>query len=175
MKDREEPQEVTAAEMLADFFATLATADRVSVQKRNALGEWDSTNYPAGQLDVALTSRPDVSALEPTPAPEEQVEVVARTIALGNNGGEWASHYTDGQKELWRDRAREVISAMQPSVGEAAKEALLTAKDYLDDIQSDILWAESNNDKLVRIPRGSVQEDLDRINAALRTLSGEKP
>lgn len=37
------------------------------------------------------------------------VEHIAKKIALGNNGGDWATHYTEHQKALWRTRAREII------------------------------------------------------------------
>lgn len=44
----------------------------------------------------------------------EQVEKMAVRCALGNNGGEWATHYTGDQKEFWRkfvrDLEREIIS-----------------------------------------------------------------
>lgn len=52
-------------------------------------------------------------------------------------------------------------------------EALLTAKDYLDDIQKGALWCESNSDKLTRIPQDQVDEDLARINAAICKARGE--
>jgi hypothetical protein len=38
------------------------------------------------------------------------VEQTAIMMAVGNNGGTWATHYTDAQKDLWRFRAREVIA-----------------------------------------------------------------
>lgn len=44
---------------------------------------------------------------------EDQVESFAIKCALGNNGGEWASHYTSNQKMFWRqfiwDLANEVL------------------------------------------------------------------
>jgi hypothetical protein len=43
---------------------------------------------------------------------KELVEKWAIKLALGNNGGEWAKHYTDDQKQLWRDRAREALTDM---------------------------------------------------------------
>lgn len=39
----------------------------------------------------------------------ELIEKWAIKLALGNNGGEWATHYTEKQKELWRERVRELI------------------------------------------------------------------
>lgn len=32
------------------------------------------------------------------------VEKWAIQIALGNNGGTWAEHYQEQQKQVWRDR-----------------------------------------------------------------------
>lgn len=46
----------------------------------------------------------------PRPEGGELVERTAITMAVGNNGGTWATHYTDAQKDLWRSRAREVIA-----------------------------------------------------------------
>lgn len=37
------------------------------------------------------------------------IERYAIAMALGNNGGEWASHYTDEQKEVWRRRAKSML------------------------------------------------------------------
>lgn len=36
----------------------------------------------------------------------ELVERTAQRIAEGNNGGAWAKHYTNNQKQLWRRRAQ---------------------------------------------------------------------
>ena len=33
---------------------------------------------------------------------EEQVEKFAIRVALGNNGGTWSEHYTEDQKNYWR-------------------------------------------------------------------------
>jgi hypothetical protein len=41
------------------------------------------------------------------------VECVAIKIALGNNGGTWAAHYNDEQKNVWRDRAKAIIEIVQ--------------------------------------------------------------
>lgn len=34
--------------------------------------------------------------------PPERVEQYAIRVALGNNGGTWAEHYTEEQKDHWR-------------------------------------------------------------------------
>jgi hypothetical protein len=33
---------------------------------------------------------------------DEQIEKFAIRVALGNNGGTWATHYTEDQKNHWR-------------------------------------------------------------------------
>ena len=43
----------------------------------------------------------------------ELIEKVARTMALGNNGGDWATHYTEEQQNLWRERAKEIIELVK--------------------------------------------------------------
>jgi len=37
------------------------------------------------------------------------VEHFAIRCAKGNNGGEWSTHYTEEQKEFWREFARQLI------------------------------------------------------------------
>lgn len=43
----------------------------------------------------------------------ELIEKVARTIAVANNGGDWAKHYNEDQKNVWRERAKEVIEMVK--------------------------------------------------------------
>jgi hypothetical protein len=43
----------------------------------------------------------------------ELIEEIAKTIALGNNGGDWAKHYTEGQKDVWRERAKVIIEMVK--------------------------------------------------------------
>ena len=43
----------------------------------------------------------------------ELIEQVAKTMALGNNGGDWAKHYNEDQKNVWRERAKEVIEMVK--------------------------------------------------------------
>lgn len=40
------------------------------------------------------------------------VEKFAIRCALGNNGGEWATHYTEEQKEFWRSFVTDLVRAM---------------------------------------------------------------
>jgi hypothetical protein len=37
------------------------------------------------------------------------IEGFAERLALMFNGGTWATHYTEAQKELWRERARTIL------------------------------------------------------------------
>lgn len=41
---------------------------------------------------------------------EETIEKFAIQCAKGNNGGEWSSHYTDEQKEFWRNFVRQMAN-----------------------------------------------------------------
>lgn len=40
--------------------------------------------------------------------PDDKVEQLAIRAALGNNGGTWAEHYTEAQKEHWRQWVRDM-------------------------------------------------------------------
>ena len=42
--------------------------------------------------------------------PKGLIEKVAIRIAVANNGGTWAEHYTDHQKAVWRFRAAQIIN-----------------------------------------------------------------
>jgi hypothetical protein len=41
------------------------------------------------------------------------VEAFAIRAALGNNGGTWAEHYTEEQKEHWRQFIRDLVSTIE--------------------------------------------------------------
>ena len=41
------------------------------------------------------------------------IEKYAIIMAEGNNGGTWATHYTDSQKDLWRARAQKLIEDLK--------------------------------------------------------------
>jgi hypothetical protein len=43
----------------------------------------------------------------------ELIDEVAKKIAVANNGGDWATHYTEGQKMVWRERAEEIIKLVK--------------------------------------------------------------
>ena len=43
----------------------------------------------------------------------ELIEKIAMTMAVGNNGGGWATHYNEDQKNVWRERAKEVIEMVK--------------------------------------------------------------
>lgn len=42
----------------------------------------------------------------------EQVEPFAIRAAKGNNGGEWATHYTEDQKNVWRQFVRDLVASL---------------------------------------------------------------
>ena len=44
---------------------------------------------------------------------DDVIEKFAMKIALGNNGGQWSSHYTDKQKEYWRQFIRDLIEEIK--------------------------------------------------------------
>jgi hypothetical protein len=44
---------------------------------------------------------------------EALIEQFAIRVALGNNGGAWATHYTEDQKEHWRQFVRDLIAAIK--------------------------------------------------------------
>ncbi len=51
---------------------------------------------------------------------DEQIEAFAIRAALGNNGGEWATHYVEKHKEHWRQFVRDLIAAIVKQASEAA-------------------------------------------------------
>ena len=52
-------------------------------------------------------------AVTPERKGEPLVERLAVSMAIGNNGGQWATHYTEGQKFLWRTRAANLIADLK--------------------------------------------------------------
>lgn len=44
---------------------------------------------------------------------EQLIEQIALKIALANNGGGWATHYNEDQKNVWRKRAEEIIQMVK--------------------------------------------------------------
>ena len=60
----------------------------------------------------------------------EALETFAIRAALGNNGGVWAEHYTESQKEHWRDFIIDLCADIAREEREAcAKIAEQLAKD----------------------------------------------
>lgn len=57
--------------------------------------------------DFELNEESLVNALVEIQLAKEAIEELAIRAALGNNGGEWAEHYTDDQKEHWRQWVRD--------------------------------------------------------------------
>lgn len=43
----------------------------------------------------------------------DKIEQFAIRAALGNNGGQWATHYTEEQKEHWRRFVRELAEQIK--------------------------------------------------------------
>ena len=46
----------------------------------------------------------------------ELIEEIAKKIAVANNGGDWAKHYNEDQKNVWRERAKEVIEMVKEAL-----------------------------------------------------------
>lgn len=47
---------------------------------------------------------------------DEQIEKFAIRVALGNNGGKWATHYTEEQKNHWRAFIGDLILDIEDSM-----------------------------------------------------------
>ena len=45
------------------------------------------------------------------------IEKYAIIMAEGNNGGAWATHYTESQKDVWRARAQKLIEDLKMEWG----------------------------------------------------------
>lgn len=39
------------------------------------------------------------------------IDIMASRVAVAMNGGDWGTHYTEGQKDLWRARVRTMLEA----------------------------------------------------------------
>lgn len=44
---------------------------------------------------------------------DEAIERFAIRCARGNNGGEWATHYTEDQKNFWRTFVRDLVADIE--------------------------------------------------------------
>ncbi len=63
----------------------------------------------------------------------EMIESFAIRIALGNNGGGWATHYTDEQKERWRQFVRDLVADVRAEIRSQDKVlSELAAMDEID-------------------------------------------
>lgn len=47
---------------------------------------------------------------------EQQIDMYAIRVALGNNGGMWSEHYTAEQKEHWRGLIRSLVKDIEADV-----------------------------------------------------------
>lgn len=52
---------------------------------------------------------------------DDGVEKLAIRAALGNNGGEWAEHYTEAQKEHWRQWVRDLAVGVATEANELGR------------------------------------------------------
>ena len=43
---------------------------------------------------------------------DRKIEKFAIRVALGNNGGQWNTHYTEKHKEHWRKFIRDLVGAV---------------------------------------------------------------
>lgn len=53
---------------------------------------------------------------------DEEIEALAIRAAKGNNGGEWAKHYTEAQKDYWRQFVRDLVATARESSARIADE-----------------------------------------------------
>jgi phage pi2 protein 07 len=51
----------------------------------------------------------------------ELIERLSIKMARLNNGGEWHTHYTEAQKNLWRAIAKEIIEDVQTELNKAVE------------------------------------------------------
>jgi hypothetical protein len=51
---------------------------------------------------------------------EETMEELAIKAARGNNGGTWADHYTEEQKNFWRAFVQELVAAEREACAQIA-------------------------------------------------------
>ena len=68
---------------------------------RSEESEWDDFIY-----DTLLETLEEIKM-------NELIEDIAKKIAVANNGGDWAKHYNEDQKNVWRERAKEVIEMVK--------------------------------------------------------------
>lgn len=97
----------------------------------------------------------------------DQIEFFAIRAALGNNGGTWAEHYTEKQKEHWRQFVRDLVSS---ALAQTAVDFKAAEKAFYDfamkyDIRSiDELPEEALNQAVmaaIRAPRDTGQKPPD--------------
>ena len=63
---------------------------------------------PVAELDINEDVL-EVDAVLYLQRAQDQIERFAIRAAKGNNGGEWATHYTEEQKDYWRTFAADLI------------------------------------------------------------------
>jgi hypothetical protein len=49
------------------------------------------------------------AAVSRWPLTDDAIECGAKALAEALAGGKWETHFTDGQKQLWRDRVKKAM------------------------------------------------------------------
>ena len=75
----------------------------------------------------------------------EDVENFAIRAAKGNNGGDWAKHYTEDHKNYWRDFVRDLETAIAKTAILEEREACAKAAEQVPYIGFDVLWSTAKN------------------------------
>lgn len=44
------------------------------------------------------------------------IEELAKQCAIANNGGDWKTHYTDEQKQFWRNFAQKLVNYVKENL-----------------------------------------------------------
>ena len=70
---------------------------------------------PMPQLPVPVPALAEQQARTAT-LTADQIEQYAIRCAKGNNGGEWATHYTEDQKNIWREFVRNLAAHLRAEV-----------------------------------------------------------
>lgn len=78
-----------------------------------AAKHWDKFRGAAEYVIRALYAKDREIERLRQPMTPDRIEVLAIRAALGNNGGTWAEHYTEDQKEHWRQWVRDMAAAMK--------------------------------------------------------------
>jgi hypothetical protein len=72
----------------------------------------------SNEPETASPTQPAAPASTPKLA-SDRVESFAIRCAKGNNGGEWATHYTEDQKNFWRDFVRDLAADLGADINQS--------------------------------------------------------